>query len=164
MISEDLVEDAWMEVGAMPPAKAERAMQRVAKKQRDLIAFVAAYSEDLSESAAELAFYMFFTIHRMFEKAAGGKLQRIRGGRVERCLDQNEQLLGRLDGAHEKFIERVAMVESSRQPFVMRYLVETLMEAPDGEDPVDLTEEEIGVLFLVLKTLIDVLDQSLKRD
>lgn len=70
--------------------------------------------------------------------------------------------MGRLEGAHEKFIERVAKVESSRQPFVMRYLVETLIEAPEGDDAVALTEEETGTLFLVLKTVIDVLDQSLK--
>jgi hypothetical protein len=44
----------------------------------------------------------------------------------------------------------------------MRYLVETLIEAPDGEDPVFLTEEEIGALFLVLKTVVDVLDHSIE--
>ncbi len=162
LISEQLVEDTWVEVAELPQQETEAELERVANNQRDLIAFVAAYSEDLSLEAVELAFYMFFTIHRMFQKASGGELERIRGPRVERCLDQNEDLMGRLEGAHDKFIERVAKVESSRQPYVMRYLVETLIEAPEGDDAVPLTEEETGTLFLVLKTVIDVLDQSLK--
>ena len=160
-IHETLVEETWQEVAGFSPRRAEREMNRTAKKQRELIGFIAAYTEDLNREAAELAFYMFFTIYRMFQKSSGG-MQRITGDQIEHCLDQNEGMLERLEGAHEKFVERVAKVEASRQPFVMRYLVETLIEAPDGEDPVHLSEEEIGALFLVLKTVIDALDQSLE--
>ncbi len=159
-IPEDLVERTWQEVATFSPLTAEREMNRTAGRQKQLIAFIAGYTQDLRQPAAELAFYMFFTIYRMFLKSAGGRIRKIRGREIETCLDQNESLLERLDGAHEKFVERVAKVESSRQPWVMKYLVETLIEAPEGEDPVDLTEEETGVLFLVLKTVIDVLDQS----
>ena len=105
---------------------------------------------------------MFFTIYRMFQRAYSAKIGAIHSAKIETCLDQNESLLGRLEGAHVKFVERVAKVESSKQPHVMRYLVETLIEAPEGEDPVDLTEEETGALFLVLKTVIDVLDRAVR--
>ncbi len=159
-ISESVADETWQEVATFSPRRAEREMNRTAKKQRQLISFIAAYTEDLSREAAELAFYMFFTIYRMFQKSSPGSIQSIRRGQVERSLDLNENLLGRLEGAHEKFVERVAKVESGRQPFVMRYLVETLIEAPEGEDPVFLTEEETGTLFLVLKTVVDVLDNS----
>ncbi len=162
LLPEPLVEDTIVEVANLPATTVERELEQVVTKQRDLAAFVAAYSEDMSLEAIELGFYMFFTIHHMFQNAAGGELERIRGGRVERCLDQNEDLLARLEGAHEKFIERIAEVESSRQPYVMRYLVETLIEAPEGDDAVPLTEEETGTLFVVLKTVIDVFDQSLE--
>ena len=162
-IPDHLVEETWQEVAAFPPRRAEREMERVAKKQRELLGFIAAYTEELSQEAAELAFYMFFTMHRMFEKSTDGNIKSVRGDEIEGCLDQNESLLERLEGAHEKFIERVAKVESSHQPFVMKYLVETLIEAPEGEDPVLLTEEEIGMLFLVLKTVVDALDQSIRK-
>ena len=159
-IAEHLVEDTWQEVAGFGPERAEREMNRTAGKQRELIGFIAAYTEDLSREAAELAFYMFFTIYRMFQKSCKKAIRIIRGGRIEDCLDQNEALLERLGGAHEKFVERIAKVESSHQPYVMKYMVETLIEAPEGEDPVILTEEETGALFLVLKTVIDVLDRS----
>ena len=52
------------------------------------------------------------------------------------------------------------MVQTSRQPYVVRYLVDALMEEDEGEDAVELTEEQKGLLFLSLKTVIDVLDQK----
>ncbi len=160
LIRESRVDETCREIADFSPRRAEREMTRVARKQRELIGFIAAYTEDLSRDAAELAFATFFTIYRVFQKSAGG-VKRISGGQIEHSLDQNENLLQRLDGAHEKFVERVAQVEASRQPWVMRYLVETLIDAPDDEDPVFLTEEEIGTLFLVLKTVVDVLDHAL---
>ena len=43
----------------------------------------------------------------------------------------------------------------------MKYVVETLIEAPEGdEDPVELTEEDVGYLFLLLKTVVDLLDKA----
>ena len=161
-ISETLVEETWQEIAAFSPQRAEREMNRTAKKQRELIGFIAAYTEDLSREAAELAFAMFFTIYGMFQKGFGNGIQSIRGDQIEHWLDQNETMLQRLEGAHEKFVERVAQVEASRQPFVMKYLVETLIEAPEDEDPVFLSEAETGALFLVLKTVVDVLDHSLE--
>ncbi len=161
-IPDDLVEQTWQEVAGFPPDRAEREMEQIAQKQRELLGFIAAYTEDLSQEAAELAFYMFFTMYRMFQKSTASKIKSIRGHLIEGCLDQNEGMLERLEGAHERFVERVAQVESSRQPYVMKYMVETLIEAPDGDDPVYLTEEEIGMLFLVLKTVVDVLDQAIR--
>jgi len=66
----------------------------------------------------------------------------------------------RLEGAHEKFLDRVASVQTSRQPHVVNYVVDALMEEDEGEDAVALTEEQKGFLYLVLKTVIDVLDQK----
>jgi hypothetical protein len=39
-------------------------------------------------------------------------------------------------------------------------VADALIEEDEGEDAVALTEEQKGFLFLLLKTLIDVLDQS----
>jgi hypothetical protein len=44
---------------------------------------------------------------------------------------------------------------------VVKYVVDALMEEDNGgEDAVALTEEQKGFLFLLLKTVIDVLDQK----
>ncbi len=160
-VSEAVVTETWREVAGFSPQRAAREMDRTAEQQRHLLGFVAAYTEDLSSEASELAFYLLFTIYRMFQKGSPRAIRNINGDQIEHSLDQNEDLLARLEGAHERFVERVAQVESSRQPWVMKYLVETLIEADEGEDPVELTEEEIGALFLVLKTVVDVIDHSI---
>jgi hypothetical protein len=67
----------------------------------------------------------------------------------------------RLQGAHEKFLDRIASVQTSRQPYVVNYVVDALTEEDDkGENAVSLTEEQKGFLYLLLKTVIDILDQK----
>ncbi len=66
----------------------------------------------------------------------------------------------RLEGADEKFLDRIASVQTSRQPHVVKYVVDALMEEDEGEDASALTEEQKGFLFLLLKSVIDVLDQK----
>jgi hypothetical protein len=68
--------------------------------------------------------------------------------------------MGRLEGAHERFLDRIAGVQTSKQPNVVNYVVDALMEEDEGEDAVTLTDEQKCFLFLILKTVIDVLDQK----
>ena len=144
----------------MEPPEAQAAMQEVAKKQPALLAHVMAYTEDLREEAQELGVYIFFVIHRMFEVGAEKPIGQIPIEAVEGIADRNDALLDRLNGAHDRFLERITEVETSRQPYVYHYLSEALIEEEE-EDSVELTEEESGLLFIVLKTVIDALDEAL---
>lgn len=63
-----------------------------------------------------------------------------------------------LEGAHEKIIDRIASVQVSNQPYVMKYVLEALKEDAE-EDGIDLTEEDIGSLFILFKTGIEVLEK-----
>ena len=55
------------------------------------------------------------------------------------------------------------MVQTSRQPYVVNYIVDALMEDEEAEDAMALTEEQKDFLFLLLKTVIDVLDQKVMK-
>jgi hypothetical protein len=72
--------------------------------------------------------------------------------------NENTLFMESLEGAHEKFIDRVASVQVSKQPYVMKYVLEALTEDAE-EDGIDLTEESIGSLFILFKTEIEVLDK-----
>ena len=63
-----------------------------------------------------------------------------------------------------KYFERIARVQLSGQPYVLKYVVETLIEVPEEEDPIELTEEDVGFLFLLLKTVVDVIDKQKEFD
>ena len=88
-----------------------------------------------------------------------GRSRRISSEEIIKCYEYNEGLMERLEGAHDKFLDRIASVQTSRQPHVVNYVVDALMEEDEGEDGVALTEEQKGFLFLMFKTVIDVLDQ-----
>jgi hypothetical protein len=157
-IPEALVEETWKEVGSLSTDEAQRSMSQIAKSQPDLLAFVMGTTGDLQSDAQQVAVYLFVVIHRMFEKAAGG-IKRAEPQAIDAAYDRNEAFLGKFEGAHSRFLKRAAESMISSQPFVMKYLVEALMEPPEGDDPVILSDEETGVLFLVLKTVVDIFDE-----
>jgi hypothetical protein len=153
----------WQEVAGFSPDRAKKEMMKIGNTQPDLLAFVTESSKEMGQEVRELAIYMFLVVYRMFQ-GAHGKIIKISSEEIIECYEHNEGLLERLEGAHEKFLDRVASVQTSRQPYVVNYVVDALMEEDDeGENAVVLTEEQKGFLFLLLKTVIDVLDQKGKK-
>jgi len=158
-IPEEIVEKTWQEVAGFSPDRAKKEMMKIGNTQPELLAFVMESSKEMGQEVRELAIYMFLVVYRMFQKAHR-KIKKISSEEIIECYEHNEGLMERLERAHEKFLDRVASVQTSRQPYVVNYVVDALMEEEDeGEDAVALTEEQKGFLFLLLKTVIDVLDQ-----
>jgi len=157
-ISEAIVEKTWQEVAGFSPDRATKEMIKVGKSQPELLAFVMESSKEMGPEGRELAVYMFLVVYRMFQQAHG-KIKKISSEEIIECYKHNENLLESLEGAHEKFLDRIASVQTSRQPYVVKYVVDALMEEDEGEDALVLTGEQKGFLFLLLKTAIDVIDQ-----
>jgi len=158
-IPEEIVEKTWQEVAGFSPDRAKKEMMKIGNIQPDLLAFVTELTEEMDRAVKELAIYMFFVVYRMFQEVHR-KIKKISSEEIIECYEHNEGLIERLEGAHEKFLDRVASVQTSRQPYVVKYVVDALMEEDEGEDAVALTDEQKGFLFLLLKTVIDVLDQK----
>lgn len=159
-ISEEFMEGTWQEVAEFSMKRAKKEMMKVGKAQPDLLAFMTEFSQDVDQEVKELAIYMFFVVYRMFEKGAQRRLKKISAEEIIECYEGNEDLMKSLEGAHERFLDRIARVQLSRQPYVMEYVTDTIMEAPEQEDPSPLTDEDTGYLFLLLKTVVDVLDKK----
>ena len=92
----------------------------------------------------------------MFHDSAG-KIQKISSMEIMSSYDHNARFLESMEGSHEKIIDRNAKSTVSKQLYVMKYVLEALMEDSE-EDGVNLTAEDIGSLFMLLKTEIKVLD------
>jgi hypothetical protein len=160
-IGEDIVERTWQRCANLQPGAARREMDQVARQQPDLLEFVRETTADLSLAAHELAIFLFFVVFQTFRAGTQGKVPRVKAPAIMRKLERNGTLFDRLGGADKRFLERTALSEISQQPSLIRYVVEALMEAPDDEDdPIPLSDEESGLLFLVIKTVIDVLDEA----
>jgi len=158
-IPEAIVEKTWQEVAGFNPDKAKKELIKVGNIQPDLLTFVTESTQEMVQEARELAIYMFLVVYRMFQQAHG-KIKKISSEQVIELYEQNERLMEGLEGAHERFLDRVSSLQISKQPYVVKYVVDALMEEDEGEDALELTEEQKGFLYLLLKTVIDVLDQK----
>lgn len=161
LIPESVVEETWQEFASFSPVRAQKEMIKVTKNQPHLLAFMMEFTQELDQEVRELAIYMFHVVCRMFQKGSKKRVKRISPEEIMDCYQKNEDFMASLEGAHERFLERIAALQLSAQPHVIRYVVETLFEAPEGEDPVLLSEEDTGYLFLLLKTVIDLLDEKM---
>ena len=159
-LSEELVDETWEGFAGYTDEQAYEEAQVVGKNQPEILAFIMEMTEDLDQEIRELAIYMFFVIHRMFNNGYGKKIQKVTSEEIITCYEDNEKLLESLGGGHEKFFERIARVQMSSQPYVIRYIVETLFEADQEEDPILMGEEDMGYLFLLMKTVVDVLNKK----
>ena len=157
LLSEQLVEKTWKQVAEFTPARANKEMLTMGKNQPDLLAFMMAYTDDLQQEVKELAIYIAFVIYKMFLDSSG-KIPRISSKEILARYNENTRFMESLEGANEKFIDRIASVQVSKQPHVMKYVLEALMEDAD-EDGINLSEEDIGLLFILFKTEIEVLDK-----
>jgi hypothetical protein len=158
-IPEAMVEKTWQEVAGFSPDRAKKEMMKIGNSQPELLAFVTESSKEMGQEVRELAIYMFLVVYRMFHKAHG-KIKTISSEEIIECYEHNEGLMERLEGADEKFLDRIASVQTSRQPYVVKYVVDALMEEEEGKDALALTDEQKGFVYLLLKTVIDVLDQK----
>ena len=160
IVPEQVIEAAWMEIGELTEDQARLHMQRLSRRQPALLAFVTANSEDMSEDGAELGIYMFVTIAHMFEMHFGKRLQNVGPKRIESIHDDNVKILDDLTVADERWLERAAVAQSERQPWVWKYVLESLFE-PDDEEELNLSEEDQGSLAIIMRTVIDALNSSI---
>ena len=158
-IPERIVEKTWQEVAGFSPDKAKREMTRIHNIQPELLAFVVELSKEMGREVSELAIYLFLVVYRMFQ-GSHAKIKKISSEDVIECYKNNEGLMESLEGTDERFLDRIANLQTSKQPYVLRYVCDALMEEDEGEDAVQLTEEQKGLLYLLLKTVVDVLDDK----
>lgn len=161
MISADLVEATWRDVGGFSPARARKEADKANRAQPALLLFIVAMTEQLSPSAHALALYLHHVVWQIFSRSCKRRIPRLKPATLEQKWEENEEEMARLESAHPRFLERSAMGQVSSEPNVFRYVIEAIIEAPDDpDDPIQLTEDEEGMLFLVFKTAIDALHEA----
>lgn len=153
-IPEELVEKFSKKISSIKPIEANEAIQKVGQLQPDLVAFVMDSTEGLNPEAQELAIYLFFVVYRIFQ-ASGEKIRKVSYGEIDEFFEQNETLFEDAESA-DPLSDPLKIFPVLIQPYLMRYLSEALPE----EEASGVNEEEKGVIFLVLKTVIEVLDQA----
>ena len=155
LISLEIVEETWQEVDGYSPERMASEGVRFGESQPFILALIRAYTGELGPEAAELGIYLAYNIFRMAEKVLGGYFPQVSDEVLGRALENNERWLEGLEGIDDRFIERkVKYSKDFRQPYVIKYIIEALHE----EDEMEITDDDRGCLFIILKTLIDAFD------
>jgi len=159
-IDEQTVETIWKEVAGYEQDEALEKMSLLSEEQSALLALVMAQTEDLEQEAKELAIYMFFVVHAMFSRAYGRDIPEITLDQIMGEQEETRQLIDDIESLPEERWESSILADGTRQPWVMRYIVEALMESTEGPDPVELSDDERAMIFLALRSVVTLLDRA----
>ncbi len=159
-ISNQNVEDVWTEVGGWDPVKAAQEIGQFQKNQPALVTFLFTQTENSEPTVAETGIYLLFLIYRVFEQTYGRPIPAISAQTIVSRHNANVQLVEGLEEAQESSLMREAEFSLSRQPALYQYLTESLYGASAAIDESELSREDSGFLFLLFKTIIEVIDEA----
>ncbi len=158
-ISEQIVERTWKEMSSMSPLNYPKLINKMAKEQPVILAYLMAVGDELfNEVERELILYLGVVVWRIMSRG-NEPLPNVTEKILDEVEDKNIKMLEYLEGESETdFFATVAtIIENYNQPEVLRYVVEALME--DNEEGVEIKEENIGMIMIYLKTVIDCFDK-----
>jgi hypothetical protein len=161
LISEQIVKQTCMEISSYDKEKIDFEFSKFGERQPDLAYFIIEFTQDQQQTAIELCLYMFFIICRIFEKSSENRIKQITFDEIETIFTKNENQIENLEGVHERFYERIARVQFFNQLFVMKYILETLVEETEKEHT--LSEKETGYLFFLFKNGVDIFDEAFQQ-
>lgn len=131
--------------------------ERLLRDQPEVLAFVLAGTGPLSPEARAVAIFLAEVVFDAF-RLAGRETRAVSPRHLVAALKENREMAVRIGQAHDRFAERY--LKNSRtlhQPALIRYVTGALLE-PDEHCPHKVPRDELGPLFIVLKSIIDVLD------
>lgn len=158
-IDRSVVEATWQTVARYSPEEAFAEQRSFTDKQPTIVAFILQFTEELDQDVQQLALYLAHVVWKIFESASPVPIPPVLPEAIVVAFQKWEKWFSQFEGIEEKEFD--ALVKKNlqlTQPNVIAYTIEALME--ESEDSVKLSDEDMGYLFWLLLTVVDVLDQS----
>ena len=158
-IPHETVETTWQDIAEMAPEDAGEAMFHFSEAQPNLLGFVMAFTEDLNEDASELCTYMLYVVYQMFVNASTTDIPMVTEQQMEAQYHATCDLLDKIHDADGDPEKAGVGAKLENQPNVYQYVSETLLEDDeDSEEKMDISEDDAGEIFMMMKCVIDVVD------
>jgi len=157
-ISAEVVERTWQRLAVQSARDAQKLINRMSKEQPVILAYLMAVDNDVfNQSEREVLLFLGVAVwqimlqgNRPLPKVTEEILDNAEAGNLKMA----EYLRGETEEGFEGATKKI--IGSYRQPEVLRYVVEAIME--DTEESCPIREENKGFMFLDLKTVIDCFD------
>jgi len=159
-ITAEEVERAFQRVDTLPPELIESLVGKMTREQPYIQTYLLAVGGDLfDDDEREVLNFIGVVIWRAFELTEV-RLRQVNSEDLERAEKANTAMLNYLDGEATTEFAAVAqnIMGNNNQAELLAFAVESLMEAPEPDR--EFREENTGLMFLFLKTVIDSLDQA----
>lgn len=159
-IGDQVVEMAAQKVGGSKGrAAAGTSAERLLREQPEVLAFVLAGTAQISTEARAVAVYLADVIREAFARV--GRPSRLIGSHeFVAALRENREMAIKIGQAHDRFADRyLRNSRTLRQPALIRWLTGILLD-PEGDCPHEIPRDDLGPLFIILKSVDDVLDSE----
>ncbi|GJQ57774.1 MAG: hypothetical protein D8M57_00850 [Candidatus Scalindua sp. AMX11] len=159
-ISVDIVETTWNSIAETSEDTASEMVTRMGEQQPLILAYLMEAGEDeLNQEEREHLLYLGIVVWQIMLQGSTTPPM-INEEILEGVEELNIKMLEYVEGEPDSdFVDTIQkIINSYNQPEVLRYIVEALMEDPEEEESI-IREENIGLLFIYLKTVIDCFDK-----
>lgn len=155
-----------LQAARLAPATDGRAaisVERLLRDQPEVLAFVLAGTAQLAPETRVASLFLGDVIVESF-RLAGRPPRPVKTSEFMTALRENREMALRVGQAHDRFAERYLKYSRTlRQPALIRYVTEVLL-APAESFPHRIAKDDLGALFVVLKSVIDVLDRDARGE
>jgi len=158
IIPYEYLESIQNQIDEMPAADSQDKMKEVYANQPNLSEYLVAVNQDLRDDLNQYTLYLFSIIYLAIKNYYQKELQVISDNIIIRSHEKNIDLLESLQSSHEVFITRMAETNFKNQPGIYQFITESIFE--EMAEITEITEDEQGWIFLVLKSTIDALNEN----
>jgi len=154
------VEATWKEMASASLREARKWIKEMEAEQPIVLAYLLAVDHEfLNQDERELLLYLGVAVWRMMCRS-GCRPGKVRKHLLDRIEKRNEKEMELLAGKGPKRLIQAAeqMFGRSRQPELLRYVVEALME--EDEPGCFIRPDARGLMLISLMTVIEALDAS----
>lgn len=155
------VQETQREVASFDEARIRLHGRRFMDEQPDLTRFLTTLTRGLRGPAPEFTFYVGCVLWTMFERAYGPDIPAVPQDALVASFQRLRADMERFVGADNRFLERyLRNAEFMRQPNVVRYMVDVLLE--DRPQWSGMGKEARGICLVVLLSAIQAMDEVLE--
>ena len=161
-ISEEIVEQTWKKMAAMKPDDCVSLIGEMQNDQPGILGYLMGVGNDiLNQDEREVLVYAGVVIWQIM-KQGDTPLKTVDIDDIEKAEDSNIDFVDKLKDATEgdMMIAAQDLMTDYPQPAVLRWIMDVLMlSVEEPEEGEDIRDENVGIMTIFLKTIIDCLNQ-----
>lgn len=160
MINGDSVEKACLEVGEYSDEEMGGEFERFFRAQPAVCDFIVELTHESGYKIQELSLFLSYMVFKAMDIDRTDEAGAVTPGAIEAAYRESESWIERVSRAEGAGLESAiaASLENDTEPYLLQYVISEINESL--KDGTQLSDEEKGEVFFILKTVIS----SLKPD